>query len=269
MEHYSARSRKIYGHAENTPGVFDQLPDELRALLDPTDPDLDVITESIDLMRIAGFEVDTTEGIRVCIAAGRRRAAQLNAQVDPATQALQRQRAEEYLVQMAEQRERKSRVYYVRRADNLVKIGVSINVAERMRDLNVWDLLVTEPGGRDLEHQRHVQFADLRVRGEWFRYERPLIEHVISLLETRDNQPVVPTPPKPKIRPSFRGPMLTTAEAAALAGVVEATIRSWGSRARIPVTRYPDGWDMQEILTYRDTRRIYHVTRPKPADWTG
>lgn len=266
MEHHSAGSKFVHDHREGTPGAFDQLPDELRRLLDPSDPDLDVITESIDLMRIAGFEVDTQEGIQACIASARRRVAQLEAQSGPAARRLQCQLADEYHAQMAEWRERESRVYYIRRADNLVKIGFSTNVEVRMRDLGVWDLLVTEPGGRALERERHEQFADLRVRGEWFRYERPLIEHVISLLDARDTPVVGVEPPKAKIRPSFRGPMITTAEAAKLAGVEQVTIRGWGSKSKVPVTRYPDGWDLGEIVSYRDTRKVYHL---KPIDWAS
>jgi hypothetical protein len=40
---------------------------------------------------------------------------------------------------------------------------------------------MTEPGGPDLETERHEQFKALWVVGEWFRYEGSLVEHVEAL----------------------------------------------------------------------------------------
>jgi hypothetical protein len=42
-------------------------------------------------------------------------------------------------------------------------------------------VLATEPGGREREHQRHRQFAALRVHGEWFRLEVPFTDHIKAL----------------------------------------------------------------------------------------
>lgn len=40
-----------------------------------------------------------------------------------------------------------------------------------------------EAVGHDLaeESKRHRQFADLRIKGEWFRYEEPLVSHIAGL----------------------------------------------------------------------------------------
>lgn len=58
-----------------------------------------------------------------------------------------------------------------------VKIGYSINPERRLRQLittGVPDdlrVIATIPGPPALERDYHRQFADYRVRGEWFRYE--------------------------------------------------------------------------------------------------
>jgi hypothetical protein len=56
------------------------------------------------------------------------------------------------------------------------------------------------------------------------------------------------------------GDRVTTLKAAQLLGVEESTIRSWGSREWVPVTRYDDGWDMRELWAYKasQTRRRGH-----------
>jgi hypothetical protein len=45
-----------------------------------------------------------------------------------------------------------------------------------------------------------------------------------------------------------------TKKAARLLGVEESTIRSWGARPWVPVVRYPDGWDLRELLAYRKSQ---------------
>jgi hypothetical protein len=71
-------------------------------------------------------------------------------------------------------------VYYMRLGDR-VKIGRSTNLASRIATFNPEELLAVEPGGATLESSRHKQFAELRTRGEWFRYESPLTEWIASL----------------------------------------------------------------------------------------
>jgi hypothetical protein len=38
-----------------------------------------------------------------------------------------------------------------------------------------------ERGGIAVERARHLQFADLRTHGEWFRLVDPLVGHIESL----------------------------------------------------------------------------------------
>jgi hypothetical protein len=68
-------------------------------------------------------------------------------------------------------------VYYMR-LGNLVKIGFTANLTNRMGSIRPQELMVTEPGGREREQERHAQFADLKAHGEWFRLESPLTEHI-------------------------------------------------------------------------------------------
>lgn len=74
----------------------------------------------------------------------------------------------------------KAVVYYAR-LGNLVKIGTTVNLRNRMSNINPEELLITESGSTEVERNRHRQFQDLHVHGEWFRYEGALIEHVEEL----------------------------------------------------------------------------------------
>lgn len=75
-------------------------------------------------------------------------------------------------------------VVYYARLGNRMKIGWTSNLPRRMTVIQPEELLATEPGGPDEEAVRHVQFADLHVVGEWFKYQGALVEHV-SLLRLR------------------------------------------------------------------------------------
>lgn len=86
------------------------------------------------------------------------------------------------LAEVAEIREtarrEKSVVYYVRRADGLIKIGTTRKFARRMSDLRKehgeLQLLLTHPGSREREAEMHRKFAQLCVTGEWFRNTKRL-----------------------------------------------------------------------------------------------
>lgn len=257
-DHHRVRYAAV-GHGRRRTDIRDEIPDELRSLIDIDDTDLDVICDSIVLMRAAGFDVTTPDGLRTCIEAGRRRARDLDRRVHPAVQAHQREQATANQAEVAARLESRAQVYYARTGD-LVKIGYTVHLAARMATVAPWELLAAEPGGPQREHERHVQFADLRMRGEWFRYQGPLVPHVAEM-RAQFGPPSLNRAPAPRMHmtPSRDMPLLTTAEAAKIAGVAEATIRSWGSRVRVPVTRYPGGWDVGEILAYRNTRRVYHL----------
>lgn len=70
-----------------------------------------------------------------------------------------------------------SLVYYLRFGP-FVKIGTTTNLHQRMQAIPHDELLATEPGGRDVERQRHAEFRALRHTGEWFHYRDALRAHV-------------------------------------------------------------------------------------------
>lgn len=71
-------------------------------------------------------------------------------------------------------------VYYMRLND-LVKIGTTTNIAQRCESVNTQGVIAIEWGSYRLERERHSQFADLHVHGEWFRLEGRLVDHVVEL----------------------------------------------------------------------------------------
>lgn len=97
-------------------------------------------------------DIDMTSFVAACVAAGRERAG------------LQQ-----------------SLVYYILFGSR-IKIGISTSLRSRLDSLpRGVRVLATEPGGRDVERQRHSQFADCRVGGEWFRPTRALLVHIANL----------------------------------------------------------------------------------------
>lgn len=89
---------------------------------------------------------------------------------------------------LAQQRAAQECVYYIRRRDR-IKIGTTTNLTARMAALLPDEILAVEPGGRDMEVGRHQQFATLRVRGEWFRDDPTLREHIASLVQQHGTPP--------------------------------------------------------------------------------
>jgi hypothetical protein len=69
-------------------------------------------------------------------------------------------------------------VYYLRFRDR-IKIGTSGRPRARLAQLRYEELLAFERGGRELEQQRHAQFADARFPGsEWFVSNHALTRHI-------------------------------------------------------------------------------------------
>lgn len=81
---------------------------------------------------------------------------------------------------------RDSVVYYVRLSDDRIKIGFTSRLRERMGALRVHpsDLLAVEPGGRDVERERHAQFAKDRISAR-FEDFRPSVELLQWIRSTR------------------------------------------------------------------------------------
>ncbi len=79
-------------------------------------------------------------------------------------------------------------IYFVACVEvNAVKIGYSTSVQMRTDTLQTGcplalELLTVIPGHFNLERALHYEFAELRIRGEWFRLEGPLRALVRKLL---------------------------------------------------------------------------------------
>lgn len=93
-------------------------------------------------------------------------------QVDASTQ-----RAE---AKAARSGNREGALVYYAQIGNYIKIGFSTRLQARMRTLRVDKLLAIEPGGPELERQRHIDFAAERVdlRRENFRASPALLGHI-------------------------------------------------------------------------------------------
>jgi hypothetical protein len=81
----------------------------------------------------------------------------------------------------------RSWVYFARAGeDGPVKIGHAKDVRSRLSSMQTGcpiplTLLGVLPGGREREAELHARFADLRVRGEWFRVEGALVDLIAKL----------------------------------------------------------------------------------------
>lgn len=75
-------------------------------------------------------------------------------------------------------------VYYLKFADR-IKIGTTTNLKVRLTAIPHDEVLATEPGGYKLEKARHAQFAEARIRGEWFQATTELLAHA-QRLATKD-----------------------------------------------------------------------------------
>jgi len=76
-------------------------------------------------------------------------------------------------------------VYFAGKGDT-VKIGISVNPKERIRNLQVASpdlvtLLATQKGGRDVELKLHERFKGDRIMGEWFKMSDELKQYINSL----------------------------------------------------------------------------------------
>ena len=78
-------------------------------------------------------------------------------------------------------------VYYARIGD-YIKIGYTTRLRNRLATLRVDELLAVEPGGADLESERHQQFARERIdlRRENFRPSERLAAHITATRSEHD-----------------------------------------------------------------------------------
>ena len=81
-------------------------------------------------------------------------------------------------------------VYYVMVGPMTVKIGTTLDLTQRLRNLRTEPQYVVaiEPGGYDVEKQRHLEFAKDRTgRFENFMLSDQLKSHIDSLADRRDD----------------------------------------------------------------------------------
>ncbi len=71
-------------------------------------------------------------------------------------------------------------VYYLGFGDR-IKIGTTTNLHGRIAQIPHDDVLAIEVGGYRLEHQRHAEFSEHRLTGEWFAAAPGLLEHIERL----------------------------------------------------------------------------------------
>lgn len=73
-------------------------------------------------------------------------------------------------------------IYYVRRADGLIKIGTTWRLRHRLsalrREHGELQLLLTHSGGYEAERGLHDRFSELRVTGEWFTARKRLTDWI-------------------------------------------------------------------------------------------
>jgi hypothetical protein len=88
---------------------------------------------------------------------------------------------------------------YLIRAESsgAVKIGVAVDPAKRLGSLQIGSpeplsLIGVIPGGRPQELRLHEQFADRRIRGEWFRLTEDDIRSIVGLMPPGRIRPEYP-----------------------------------------------------------------------------
>lgn len=83
-------------------------------------------------------------------------------------------------------------VYFLRQGET-IKIGFTRRISRRLRNLQTGSaerlqLLGTIPASQTAERRLHQQFAELRLEGEWFRAEEPLLRTISALISARTKE---------------------------------------------------------------------------------
>ena len=90
-------------------------------------------------------------------------------------------------------------VYYIQRPQG-IKIGHTVNLGRRMRELRVREVLAIEPGSRSTELERHAEFATDRIdrQSETFRPSPQLMAHIARLRDEMIPVPYDVLQPRPR-----------------------------------------------------------------------
>lgn len=156
------------------------IPDDVRAAIDLTDPDVDFIIDEVAMMRLSGYDMTDAEAMAIAVQVARMKAGKFHADVASGRLPLRPLAADGGVIELPGYCAPPPVVYYMRRGTRC-KIGYTTDLKQRVSSIQPEELMATEPGGVVTEDLRHAQFAHLRVVGEWFRYEGALVEHAESL----------------------------------------------------------------------------------------
>ncbi|WP_199888876.1 hypothetical protein [Streptomyces badius] len=237
----------------------------LLAMVDTEDPAFKQIAAALQSMKVAGVELDEA-AIAIAVKLGQ-------------------QQHRDSLPGSWHKRhsapERQSIVYYIRRAE-LIKIGTTTSPFQRCSSLRPDAILAFEPGGLDLEANRHRQFAWCRVakRGEYFRPSPGLIAHIeATLAEHGPPDPLWPTVStlgqgsvrtrrRPELPEPTSGEMATASEGAKILGMNKSTVVGWAHRGLIqPAGENEKGYPIyyvehMKFLIERHRRWMNHKELP-------
>lgn len=139
--------------------------------VDRDDPNRTDILIALHRFELAGIEIDE----RAVEIAGQLVRWDLKNRAEQAE--AQRQ---EFLAQRRQQEERDCWVYYIR-CGQLIKIGMTTNLASRFTSIRPNEVLAIEPGGLERETAMHQKFASMRAGGEYFHPGPSLQAHIKSL----------------------------------------------------------------------------------------
>lgn len=146
---------------------------------------------------------------------------------------LRHQREEEMRkTKLAEQ----ATVYYIA-VRGYVKIGYTTNMQARMGQLMPDAILATEPGDREVEKQRHRQFAHIRGSlGREYFTPHPDLEAHIEAVRAEHGEPTITGYPPYKSWHLGEHVLLTVKDASKLSQVPVRTIYEWISEERLTFT---------------------------------
>lgn len=213
----------------------------LLALVDTEDPAFPSIAKALQDMAEAGVEL-TADAVEIAVKVGRQKHADQQAKRHNPP-------------------DRRSIVYYIRRGE-FIKIGTTVNPADRFGSLMPDEILAFEPGDAVLERSRHRQFRGSRVarKSEYFHQTEELLAHVAVVREQHGApDPTWPTVAtlgtgytRTKVKVMLPEPtsaeMATATDGAKLLQMSKSTVQGWVHRGLIE----PAGRDEKG-------RPLYHI----------
>lgn len=139
--------------------------------VDRDDPARSHILITIHRMELAGVDIDS-RAVEIATQLGRWHYEAALQEGGESREVVLRRRVDEV--------DQRRRVYYVR-CGHLIKIGTTMDLGERFRQIRPNEVLALELGGQDLETRRHREFAQLRASGEYFHPGAALQHHVLAI----------------------------------------------------------------------------------------